>query len=158
VILPVSLQDNPAVLHEFVIVPDLIIAAILDVDFYNNIHFGWTSKLTQFLYCHEKSITSFSVVRPVVDADIKAKSKLCAMMAVTDPAIDVVEECMVPKFRKSPSLEFPELVLAFLTSLVHQYKLLFNTTPGAATMATFHHIPTTGSPVRILPRRILVHK
>jgi len=34
VLLSVSLQGKPAVLHEFVIVPDLIIAAILGVDFF----------------------------------------------------------------------------------------------------------------------------
>jgi len=33
VLLPVAFQDKPPVLHQFVIVPDLIIAAILGVDF-----------------------------------------------------------------------------------------------------------------------------
>ena len=58
----------------------------------------------------------------MVDAEIKAKSKLCAVMVITDLAINVVEDFTVPKLGKPPSFKFPELVPAFLTSLVHQYK------------------------------------
>jgi len=96
VILPVSLQENPAVLHEFVIVPDLIIAAILDVDFLQQhaLRLDFSTDPVSALprEVHSHADIGFSVVQPVIDAKIKTESKLCVVMAITNPAIDVVED------------------------------------------------------------------
>jgi len=52
--------------------------------------------------------------------------------------------------------EFPDLIPVSLTPLVHQYKSLFGNTLGATT-AAFHHILTSGAPVRISLQHILLH-
>ena len=40
--------------------------------------------------------------------------------------------------------------------LLTKYQCLFKTVPGVTTL-TYHHIPTTGNPVRVPPRRIPAH-
>jgi len=40
----------------------------------------------------------------------EAQSKLCTIMGISDPAIDVVGDCTVPQFGKPPSFEFPKLI------------------------------------------------
>jgi len=50
-----------------------------------------------------------AVVQPMVEADVKARSKLCTVMAISDPAIDVVEDCTVLQFGKYLLLSFQNL-------------------------------------------------
>jgi len=89
----------------------------------------------------------------MVKADVKARS---TVMAISHPAIDVVEDCTVLQFGKPPSFEFPKLIPTSLKPLVHQYKSLFRNIPGSTT-AAFHYIPTSGAPVRLPPHRIPAH-
>ena len=69
-----------------------------------------------------------------------------------------MDECAVPNYDDSPSLELPECPVPALLSVVREYQDLFRTTPGV-TEEAYHFIPTTGTcnPVRIPPRRIPAH-
>ena len=68
-------------------------------------------------------------------------------MAISDPVIDMIEDYTVQQSGKPPSFEFPELIPASLTPILHQCESLFRNIPGATTTA-FHHIPTSGAPVK----------
>lgn len=49
-----------------------------------------------------------------------------------------------------------ERKLSNLQTVIHEFQQLFKTTPGK-TGASYHYISTTGPPVRVPPRRILIH-
>ena len=55
-----------------------------------------------------------------------------------------------------PPYEYPQCPNNGLKEIVGDYRSLFRTTPGATEIAC-HYIPTTGTPVRVPPRRIPAH-
>ena len=68
----------------------------------------------------------------------------------------MVDECAVPKYDNSPSLELPDCPVPALRSVGVEYQDLFCTIPEV-TKEAYHFIPTTGNPVRVPPRRIPAH-
>ena len=56
----------------------------------------------------------------------------------------------MPNFGDTVCYELPECPQSSLAQIVQANQDLFRTTPGAA----YHYIPTTGTPVRVPPRRI----
>lgn len=56
----------------------------------------------------------------------------------------------------TPVINLPEHTHPRFAAVVQQYDQLFRTVPGK-TAAALHYIPTSGSPVRVLPRRIPAH-
>ena len=77
----------------------------------------------------------------------------CLITPLLETPVDAVDECAVPDFRKTSSVELPECVGADFSTILEQYQDLFQTKPGA-TEVTCHLIPSTGSPVRVPPRYI----
>ena len=66
---------------------------------------------------------------------------------------EMIDDCAIPIFDKTPSYELPKCSDPNLLSLVEIHKQLFNTSPGRTTV-TKHFIPTMGNPVKIPPRRV----
>ena len=66
---------------------------------------------------------------------------------------DAVEDCMVPKFKEPPHIDYPECTSPGLAEIVHEYKELFQSIPGSTDVAQ-HFIPTIGMPVKVPPHRI----
>ena len=77
----------------------------------------------------------------------------CLITPMLETPVDAVDECAVPDFRKTSSVELPECVGSEFSAILEQYQDLFQTKPGA-TEVTCHFIPSTGNPVRVPPRRI----
>ena len=63
------------------------------------------------------------------------------------------EECAVPCFRNTDKIDFPTCPDGFFVDLLQSFKDLFKSTPGKTTL-THHLIPTTGSPLKVPPRRV----
>ena len=64
-----------------------------------------------------------------------------------------IEQCAIPKFKKTDDITLPEVEDKTLRQLLEKYKDLFRNSPGVTTL-THHFIPTSGSPIRVPPRRI----
>ena len=59
--------------------------------------------------------------------------KVCSVMAVTDPAIEIVKDAVIPLFGDPVAFEYPgNIPFAFLP-VVNQYKHLFRSLPGSTT-------------------------
>ena len=95
-------------------------------------------------------------ILPIYQAERKSQARACAITALEQPGTGVVDECAVPNYDDSPSLELPECPVPAFHSVVREYQDLFRTTPGV-TKEAYHFIPTTGNPVRIPLRRIPTH-
>ena len=75
---------------------------------------------------------------------------------ITEPEVDIVDECAIPDYKKSSQFELPKCTNSQLKCMLEGYKELFCTTPGM-TDSTHHYIPTAGNPVRVPPRRVPAH-
>ena len=95
-------------------------------------------------------------ILPLYQAERKSHTRACAITALEQPGTDVVDECAVPKYDNSPSLELPDCLVPAFHTVVVEYQDLFCTIPGV-TKEAYHFIPTTGNPVRVPPRRIPAH-
>ena len=82
------------------------------------------------------------------------KNKICAVNTLTETSDESIDGCAVPLFNKN-SVEFDMPVCAVPTFLpiLNDYKSLFRASPGRTTVAE-HLIPTTGTLVKVPPRRI----
>ena len=75
---------------------------------------------------------------------------------VTEPEIDVVDECAISDYKGSSNFDLPECTNPQLKHILEGYKEVFCTTPGM-TDSTHHYIPTVGNPVRVPLRRVPAH-
>ena len=88
-------------------------------------------------------------------ASQKVWAKTRAVVSTRELTDESLDDCTVPLFYKShtPTHELPLCPLLLLSSLLEEHKDLFRTAPGHTDIAE-HFIPTSGSPVKIPPRRI----
>ena len=95
-------------------------------------------------------------MKPLIDAYKKAR--ICAVEAYDEPAGKAINSCTIPLFGKATLLTYdvPNCTNKLLLAVLEQHKDLFSTTPGHTELAE-HFIPTTGTPVKIPPRRILAN-
>ena len=93
-------------------------------------------------------------VKPVLDIARHITNKVCAVNVLTDTTEDTIDNCAVPLFGKELlQYDIPVCEVPAFICLLDQYKHLFRTCPGHTTIAE-HFIPTTGTPVKVPPRRI----
>ena len=142
--------------HSLVIVNSLISPVILGLDFLckHKITVDFSSSPVN-LTIPQASDRNLQDLVPLFDANKKSKAKICAVEALTEPSEESIDECAVPLFVDSVCNEYdvPSCAIPTLSSLIEQYKSLFRTSPGSTTLAE-HFIPTTGTPVKVPPRRI----
>ena len=86
--------------------------------------------------------------------DAKAKRYATAVIGATTEH-DVVDECSIPRYDKSVTFDIP-VCNNSMGEKLGGYKHLFRSVPGATNLA-YHHIPTTGNPVRVPPQQIPGH-
>ena len=84
----------------------------------------------------------------------KTKARVCAIQETDGLSEEAIDECAIPTFGESSQYDMPSCTTARYSSVLDEYRELFSETPGQTTMAE-HFIPTTGSPIKIPPRRIL---
>jgi len=72
-----------------------------------------------------------------------------------DPVEGTIDSYVIPLFGKVPSpfFDIPTCTDTLLLTVLDKHKDLFNTTPGHTELAE-HFIPTTGTPVKVLPHKI----
>ena len=92
---------------------------------------------------------------PLSDTTKKNKAKICAIEVLKEPTEEAINDCAVPLFIQSLDNvhDVPSCAVPTLSLLLEQYKSLFRMSPGSTTVAE-HFIPTSGTPVRVPPRRI----
>ena len=144
--------------HSFVVVHSLITPVILGIDFlrkhrlvldFASIPIGVKSRSTQEEVCQARELEL------IWKASQKVWAKTCAVVSTRELTDESLDDCTVPLFYKSHTLthELPLCPLPLLSSLLEEHKNLFRTAPGHTDIAE-HFIPTSGSPVKIPPRRI----
>ena len=94
-------------------------------------------------------------LQPILQQESKRRVKVCATAMVSD-SDTMVEDSQIPIFGGAVAYDLPECTDATFATVLEEYKDLFRTVPGQAT-GVFHHIPTTGSPVKMPPCRIPAH-
>eukprot|EP00731_Ephydatia_muelleri_P019885 Em0012g710a len=151
---PIQVGDR-TIEHNFVVVDNLITSVILGVDFMqkHGLVLNFSHSPVQVLYNNNNrnKPDGLSTLLPIIQ---KAKSTSHFAAATRSQDEDVVDECAVPKFGNLvASFELPECPRSELKTVVGKFKTLFRTLPGKTDYAD-HYIPTTGSPVRVPPRRI----
>ena len=141
--------------HPLVVVKSLIAPVILGLDFLQK-----HGMILDFMSSQVKINSQFHEpdcsenIKPLLDIARQVTNKVCAVNVLTDTTEDTIDSCAVPLFSKKflqhdiPLCDAPAFV-----HLVDQYKHLFRTCPGNTTIAE-HFIPTTGTPVKVPPRRI----
>ena len=91
------------------------------------------------------------------DTAIEARAKRYATAAIgAAPELDIVDECSIPRYDRSVTFDVPFCSDPGIGKVLKNYEHLFRLVPGGTTLA-YHHIPTTGNPVRVPPRRIPGH-
>ena len=150
--------------HKFVVVQDLITPGILGIDFlqqHNLILNFFTSPVTVSLPQPHLSppieiFTSPPEMQHIVQAEQQRRAKVCSVMTVADPALEIVKDAVIPLFGEPVTFEYPGNIPSVFLPVVNEYTHLFRNSPGFTTIA-YHHIPIQGSPVRVPPRRIPAH-
>ena len=152
--------------HEFIVVEELVSPVILGVDFLhaNGLVLDFTNSEITIYQPVNKNTRDYSIpnaiikeVKNIFNEAQKGYCKMCVIATIDTVEKDIVQECSIPSFQKSSCrIELPECPDDELMSIVKEHCHLFCTTPGLTDVA-HHFITTTGSPVRVPPRRIPVH-
>ena len=151
---PIQMTNTIKTTHQFLIVHSLIYPVILGTD---------------FLYRHQLSLDFTSIpvtvhqhnadlqdVQPMWNAEVELKTKRYATAAIGNSNHDVVDECSIPQYNKPISFDMPPSNDTKINGVLNKYQHLFRSVPGITTLA-YHHIPTTGNPIRVPPRKIPGH-
>ena len=143
--------------HSLIVVQSLIVPVILGLDFLqkHQVVLYFTYHPIKFSsQTHKSDFSDYSDIKHVLDTARWATYKVCAVNVLTDTTEDTIDNCAVPLFGKEPlQYDIPVCNVSTFTPLLNQFKHLFRTCPGKTTMAE-HFIPTTGTPVKVPPRRI----
>ena len=153
--LPLRL-GNLKVSHNFVVLHSLIAPVILGVDFLQKYNFvlDFTSNPVKITPKPVDELEALpKSMKPLIDAC--KKTRICAVEAYDEPAGEAIDSCAIPLFGKVtlPTYDVPKCTNKILLAVLEQHKDLFSTTPGHTELAE-HFISTTGTPVKIPPRRI----
>ena len=146
------------IMHNFVLVENLVSPVILGVDFLHENRLVLDFTTTPVCVHHSNTSSTQenaadAEVLAVYDAAQKMHSKACAVPNTQSGGTDMIDECAIPEFQKPMSIELPECPNSEYLGVVHEYHTLFQTAPGKTDVA-HHFIPTTGSPIKVPPRRI----
>jgi hypothetical protein len=134
--------------HPFLIVDDLITPAILGLD---------------FLQAHRLTInfttSPISIISPhSTEPDHSNHSSLdldqCTIAREAELSDNTVGECAIPHFNEASTCELPDCAnLPGMSPLIQEFSQLFSSTPGKTSLAK-HFVPTSGTPVKVPPRRV----
>ena len=152
-------------MHDFIVVKNLVAAVILGVVFLCTNGAILTLTNTPVAVHHsnkhlsqgipKSSGTQKQLFSMYKAANKKEEARISAVKALENPSTDTIEECSLLRFQDSECCDYPGPGCATfqLNTALHDYRDLFLNTSGV-TQAAFHHIPTTGNPVKVPPRQI----
>ena len=148
------------VIQQFLVVESLIAPIILGLDFMRKhkvtLDFSTIPVGVRFDGVELEQQQLPQEVKDIWRLGCTQKTKLCAASVLDEDRSDLVDECSIPNFGAEVTYDFPKCQNQSLSSLIREYKDLFRAKPGLTEEAQ-HFIHTTGSPVRVPPRRIPVH-
>ena len=151
---------NKEVSHKFIVVDSLITSAILGIDFMkkHRITLDFNTTPVGVFFNDPNPDSEVQIPREVQQmwsAGQVEKSKAWTA-ALLEPGTDTVDKCCVSFFNRSVEYDLPESREQSIRELIQGYRDLFHTTPGKTNKAQ-HFIATSGTPARVLPRRVPVH-
>ena len=143
--------------HPLVVVKSLITPVILGIDFLqaHGLILDFTTTPVRVEAKLHTDNGSRDSAQQVINAIRKTKAKACAIDVQTDPELseETIDECAIPLLGKSHGYDMPVCDDLVFSSVLNDYHELFRNSPGQTSMAE-HFIPTTGTPVKVPPRRI----
>ena len=147
--------------HPLVVVDSLISPVILGMDFLQQhglvLDFASSPISVTTRHTPPKSHGQLQDIQPIVEVVQKAKAKICAVYSESSSKLteEVVDDCAIPRFSTTtgPDYDMPQCSTDSLSLLLNEYQELFRTSPGCTTAAE-HFIPTSGTPVKVPPRRV----
>ena len=152
--------------HDFLVVENLVAAAILGVDFLRQqgllLDFRTTPVTVLPPPNAESRTQSYSMddghsnLEKIWARQAKKRDQACSVADITDPDTNIVNKCTIPAFDDHTGIESPAYVRPCFNSVIKEFSDLLSTHPGVTKAAT-HHINTVGPPARVPPRRIPVH-
>eukprot|EP00731_Ephydatia_muelleri_P030634 Em0022g148a len=147
-----------SVTHDFLVVKDLVSPCILGADFLHAQKLMLDFGQCPVRVCRQGSVPQRSV-QSVPDSACTAAVNLNNKQGMDYDGGHVLqgeidqEKCAVPCFRNTDKIDFPTCPDGSFVDLLQSFKDLFKSTPGKTTL-THHLIPTTGSPLKVPPRRV----
>ena len=147
--------------HPLVVVDSLISPVILGMDFLQQhglvLDFASSPISVTTRHTPPNSHGQLQDIQPIVEDVQKAKAKICAVYSESSSELteEVVDDCAIPRFSTTtgPDYDMPQCSTDSLSLLLNEYQELFRTSPGCTTAAE-HFIPTSGTPVKVPPRRV----
>ena len=81
----------------------------------------------------------------------------CTIAREAELSDNTVDECAIPHFNEASTCELPDCAnLPGMSPLIQEFSQLFSSTPGKTSLAK-HFVPTSGTPVKVPPRRVLAN-
>ena len=149
---PIQMAGNFTTKHQFLVVDSLIYPIILGTDFLYKHHVCLDFTFSPVTV--QQNMSELESVQPLWDATVDAKAKRYATAAIgATTEHDVFDECSIPHYDKSLTFDIPTCNDVSMGEVLGEYRHLFRSVVDATNLA-YHHIPTTGNPVRVPPRRI----
>ena len=149
--------------HHFSVVNHLITIIILGVDFLqgHNLVLNFSTNPVTLSSCSKvipmgTTTNTCAELKPLLQAEQTRRAKFCAVMAVENTTVNLVNDAIISLFGGPASYEYPSHVPDPFIDIINEYSNLFHTIPGSTTLV-YHQIPSQGSPIRVPPRRIQVH-
>ena len=136
--------------HEFLVVQNLVSPVILGVDFMqqHGVVLDFSADPVGMHFPSSTTSVSNRHKNPLVFATISSDSQ-----DMDSDDVDMGDECTIPSFIDDGTVILPSCSDPVLMPIVEKYCELFRNCPGRTDVGE-HHIPTTGNPVRVPPRRI----
>ena len=146
------------VFHDFVVFKNLVTSVILGIDVLQQngliLNFSQAPVAVRKTSPDPPPFTdpvAVAQIIPIYEDVCQNQSNVCMLQSlVTEPEIDVVDECAIPDYKGSSNFDLPECTNPQLKHILEGYKEVFCITPGI-TDSTHHYIPTVGNPVRVPP-------
>lgn len=149
---------NFKTMHRFVVVDHLIYPVILGIDFLqeNKLTLDFTSVPVSVKH-NNTELHDVGEMKALWHSAQDAKGRQYAAAVLEDPNVDMIDECSIPQYDDLLlKFDIPQCSDNEINTLLQDYKDLFRCTPGVTNLS-HHHIPITGNPIRIPPRRIPAH-
>jgi len=145
-------------LHEFVVVENLVASVSLGIDFLQENALVLDFTQSPVIVRHSKpdplsqlqTSRASNQVLPIYKDEQKKQARTCAIAALGPPGTDVVDEYAVPSYHEPSSIELPECPESHFECVIEGYRICSVRHQGV-TEATYHFIPTTCNPVKVLP-------
>ena len=141
--------------HSLVVVQFLITPVILGIDFMQE--HGLILDFTSSPVCVTQQANHNNILsvndRQALHAARKTKDHVCGVQETLDLSEEALDDCAIPLFGTTTTYDLPACNQEQFSAVLQEHRDLFRESPGQTTMAE-HFIPTSGTPIKVPPRRI----